>query len=68
MAEQDSVRYRLNELAKSMLPDSDRLQVLICLTAELAEMKTNVEEPYPDGRKAEILRRITETQPKESET
>lgn len=36
-AEDRSVSFRLRELTKSTLPDSQRLQVLIQLTAELAE-------------------------------
>ena len=37
--ERQSVKWRLEQLTKSTLPDSERLQVLIQLTAELAERR-----------------------------
>lgn len=37
--ERQSVRWRLEQLTKSTPPDSERLQVLIHLTAELAADK-----------------------------
>lgn len=37
--EEQSVHWRLEQLSKSALPDSERLQVLIHLTAELAQRR-----------------------------